>query len=230
MARRADSPLPTIDDILEPEFGAPAATPALSASDFKVNVIAPDPVAAAKVPPSSVLLLDIYPTGSCSTGLPMCAVTKLNEQVIKRDPTDSGFNLPTPLAVVVPPHKTVRVKLGVTATVRRAITYQTPSGEWKVDEDSALRLPFWMPPRSSISKTPLILHNHIGVIDAGYNGELQAALHNTSDEPYAVQQLHQLVQIVSGDLTPFYKIAIHSHTEKPAATRRGSGGFGSTGQ
>lgn len=212
----SSSSLLTIDDILEPEF--------------KVNVIAPNPAAAARVPPSSVLLLDIYPIGSCSAGLPMCAVTKLNKQVTGRDPTDSGFDLPTPLAAMVPPHKTVRVKLGVTATVRRAITYRAPDGEWKTDERSAVRLPFWMPPRSSISKTPLILHNHIGVIDAGYNGELQAALYNTSDEPYEVQQLQRLVQIVSGDLTPFYKVTIHSHKEKPAATRRGSGGFGSTGQ
>ena len=219
---------PTFSDIMEPDFGAPA--PAFSASDYKVNVIAPDPVASAKVPPSSVLLLDIYPTGSCKVGLPMCVATKLNEQVSERDPADSGFDLPTPMAVTIPPHETVRVKLGVTATVRRAITYQAPDGEWKVDERSARRLPFWMPPRSSISKTPLILHNCIGVIDVGYNGELQAALHNTSDEPYEVKQLQRLVQIVSGDLTPFYKVTIHSHTERPEATRRGSGGFGSTGQ
>jgi len=184
----------------------------------------------ANKPPSQVLLLDIYPTGSCSTGLPICVMNKLQEQVALRDPADSGFDLPCPTGIVVPPHKTVWVKLGVTATVRRAITYQAPDGTWKMDERSARRLPFWMPPRSSISKTPLILHNCIGVIDVGYNGELQAALHNTSDEPYEVQQLQRLVQLVSGDLTPFYKITIHSHTEKPEATRRGSGGFGSTGQ
>lgn len=182
------------------------------------------------VPPTEVLLLDIYPTGSCKAGLPMCVATNLNEQVAGRDPADSGFDLPTPMEVTIPPHKTVLVKLGVTATVRSAITYQTPSGTWMADTVSAKRLSFWMPPRSSISKTPLILHNHIGVIDTGYNGELQAALHNTSDEPYKVHQLQRLVQIVSGDLTPFYKITIHSHTEKPEATRRGTGGFGSTGQ
>jgi len=228
MSLRADSPLPTIDDIMETDFGAPA--PAFSVSDYKVNVIAPDPVASAKVPPSSVLLLDIYPTGSCRAGLPMCVVTNLKEHVSERDRADSGFDLPMPMAVTIPPHETVLVKLGVTATVRRVITYQAPDGEWKMEEQSARRLPFWMAPRSSISKTPLILHNNIGVIDAGYNGEIQAALHNTSDEPYEVKQLQRLVQIVSGDLTPFYKVTIHYHTEKQKATRRGSGGFGSTGQ
>lgn len=209
---------------------ASSSVPALSASDIRVNVISPDPVASAEVLPSSVLLLDIYPTGSCGAGLPMCASTQLKEQVEGRDPADSGFDLPAPVAAVVPSHQTVWIKLGVTATVRRGITYRAPDGKWKVDERSAQRLPFWMPPRSSISKMPLILHNCIGVIDAGYNGELQAAVHNTSDEPYEVKQLQRLVQIVAGDLTPFYKVTIHSHTEKPAATRRGTGGFGSTGQ
>lgn len=211
-----------------------AVASALSTSNIKVSVIAPKSGGSGHLledpPPSQVLLLNIYPTGSCSIGLPMCAVTQLVKQVTERDPDDSGFDLPTPHAVTIPPHTTMRINLGVAATVRNAITYQGPNGEVKVDERSALRVPFWMPPGSSISKTPLILHNSIGVIDAGYNGELQAALYNTSDEPYEVKQLHRLVQIVSGDLTPFYQITIHSHTEKPDATRRGSGGFGSTGK
>ena len=46
------------------------------------------------------------------------------------------------MAVTIPPHETVRVKLGVTATVRRAITYQAPDGEWKVDEALAKELFF----------------------------------------------------------------------------------------
>jgi dUTP pyrophosphatase len=180
---------------------------------------------------SPALFLDIYPTGSKGLGLPMCVVSKLRAQAEGRDPADSGFDLPTPMHVVIPPHKTVRVRLGIRATVRSAITYlNAATGRWEGLISAARRVPYWLAPRSSISKTPLILANSMGVVDAGYNGELQAALHNTSDEEYEVRQLDRLIQIVSGDLTPFYKVTIRGHTERPEATARGEGGFGSTGK
>ena len=57
-----------------------------------IHVIEPDPKVMANKPPSQVLLHDIYPTGSCSTGLPICVMNKLQEQVALRDPADSGFD------------------------------------------------------------------------------------------------------------------------------------------
>lgn len=205
-----------------------AASDPADLSKVEVNVIEPEGPAP---PPSSVLILDLYPTGSSGMGLPVRVMKRLQELIDKRDPSDSGFDIPCPDGVVVPPHQTVRVKLGVRATVRSAIMYQKPgTGEWVADDNSAMRKPFWMPPRSSLSKTPLILHNSIGVIDAGYNGELQAAVHNTSDKPCAIEALTRLVQVVSGDLTPFYEVRLHGPKDRPAETRRGEGGFGSTGK
>ena len=81
-------------------------------------------------------------------------------------------------------------------------------------------------PRSSIPKTPLRLSNSIGLIDAGYRGELQAPLDNISDENYLVKAGTRLFQIVNPDLSTFSSINI---VDKLSETDRGEGGFGSTG-
>jgi dUTP pyrophosphatase len=181
--------------------------------------------------PSPALFLDLYPTGSDGQGLPICVMSKLIEHVSGRDPTDSGVDLPTPATQVIPPHTTVRIKLGIRATSRSAITYlNRVTGKWEGLMLSAHREPFWLVPRSSLSKTPLILANSIGVIDAGYNGELMAAFHNTSDKPYEVKQFDRLVQTVSGNLTPFYQIKVRGPQERPDKTMRGDGAYGSTGK
>ncbi len=46
--------------------------------------------------------------------------------------------------------------------------------------------PYLLMPRSSIAKTPLRLCNSIGLIDAGYRGEIMAAVDNIKLEPYTV--------------------------------------------
>jgi dUTP pyrophosphatase len=86
--------------------------------------------------------------------------------------------------------------------------------------------PFFLIPRSSIAKTPLILCNSIGVIDAGYRGELAAVVRNLSSEPYVVRRGERLFQICSPDLTPFERVVV----ETLSASQRGYGSFGSTGK
>jgi dUTP pyrophosphatase len=79
-------------------------------------------------------------------------------------------------------------------------------------------------PRSSISKTPLRLANSIGLIDAGYRGEILAAVDNIRGEDYTVKAGDRLVQAVAfngGSIS--IKIV-----ESLDATSRGEGGFGST--
>jgi dUTP pyrophosphatase len=202
----------------------------LTGMDVPGTVVERTTVPVTPAAPSPALFLDLYPNGN-GFGLPMCVTAKIVDLVCTRDPADSGVDLPTPAAVTVPPHTTVRIKLGVRATVRSAITYlNAVTGTREGLMVAARRKPYWLAPRSSLSKTPLILANSIGVIDAGYNGELQAAMHNTSDKPYEVKQLDRLVQIVSGDLTPFYRITVRGQTERPDKTTRGDGGYGSTGK
>jgi len=84
---------------------------------------------------------------------------------------------------------------------------------------------WWLFPRSSISKTPLRLCNSTGLIDAGYRGEVMAAVMNTKTEPYTVKPGDRLVQAVAFDGAP----VSFTQVESLDATSRGEGGFGSTG-
>jgi dUTP pyrophosphatase len=86
---------------------------------------------------------------------------------------------------------------------------------------------YWMPPRSSISKTGLILLNSIGVIDKTYRGELMAFVQNISTAPVTVKKGDRLVQIVAPDMGHIKEIKI---VEELDETQRGEGGFGSTGK
>ena len=62
--------------------------------------------------------------------------------------------------------------------------------------------PYLLMPRSSISKTPLRLCNAIGLIDAGYRGEIMAAVDNIKQKSYEVEKGQRLFQLVSVDGGP----------------------------
>ena len=85
---------------------------------------------------------------------------------------------------------------------------------------------YYLFPRSSISKTPLRMANSIGIIDAGYRGEIMAAVDNTGDKDYMIVPGQRLFQIVHPTLYPFSVGVVDELTE----TDRGDGGFGSTGK
>ncbi len=82
---------------------------------------------------------------------------------------------------------------------------------------------YYVAPRSSISKTTFQMANSLGIIDAGYRGEILAKIRNMSFETEVLQK-GSLCQIVSADLKPI-KIKI---VEKLSDTSRGANGFGST--
>ena len=85
---------------------------------------------------------------------------------------------------------------------------------------------FYMYPRSSISKTPLRMSNSVGIIDAGYRGNLIVALDNLSDDDFEVRAGTRLFQICGPTLEPVsYQLC-----DELSETSRGAGGFGSTGQ
>ena len=91
---------------------------------------------------------------------------------------------------------------------------------------------FCMYPRSSMSKTPLMLANHTGIIDSGYRGNLIGAFRwlpigdNTS---YTVTKDTRLVQVCHPTLCPVFVKVVPDVTEFEVPTYRGVGGFGSTG-
>lgn len=86
--------------------------------------------------------------------------------------------------------------------------------------------PYLLLPRSSISKTPLRLSNSIGLIDAGYRGEIIAAVDNIREEDYTVSPVDRLFQLVAMDGSPIHFDLVDELSD----TSRGSGGFGSTGR
>ncbi|MBT3589337.1 MAG: dUTP diphosphatase [Candidatus Marinimicrobia bacterium] len=85
--------------------------------------------------------------------------------------------------------------------------------------------PYLLMPRSSISKTPLRLSNSIGLIDAGYRGEIMAAVDNIKSESITVSPGQRLFQLVAMDGSPIH----FQLSNELSDTSRGKGGFGSTG-
>jgi len=89
--------------------------------------------------------------------------------------------------------------------------------------------PYFLFPRSSISKTPLMLANHTGIIDAGYRGFLKSAIRplTDGDAGYTIEKHTRLFQICHPSLCPLYVVMVAEEQLTP--TDRGEGGFGSTG-
>lgn len=85
---------------------------------------------------------------------------------------------------------------------------------------------FYVYPRSSMSKTPLMLANHVGIIDSGYRGDLIAAL-RSFEGGYTIPEQTRLLQICHPSLCPVFVVLVPE--SELSVTVRGSGGFGSTG-
>lgn len=95
--------------------------------------------------------------------------------------------------------------------------------EGKIDDTF---VPYFLYPRSSISKTPLRMSNSVGIIDAGYRGNIMVAIDNMSDEDYQIQRGQRLFQIC-----PWSDFKINLEiVDILSESDRGNGGFGSTGQ
>jgi dUTP pyrophosphatase len=91
---------------------------------------------------------------------------------------------------------------------------------------------YWLMPRSSISKTPFVCANSMGLIDAGYRGQLMGAVRMVQDAGlYTVSTGTRIFQLVAGSAKPWARIIIVGlPADMPrAVTARGTGGFGSTG-
>jgi dUTP pyrophosphatase len=133
---------------------------------------------------------------------------------------DSGLDLFTP--------KDIEIKCGETKLIDFEIKC-----EMKTDEKN---VSYYLYPRSSIHKTPLIMANSVGIIDAGYRGKLMAPIKyvpNSDDllqlptiNTYKIEAGTRLFQICSPNLEPFNYELI----DELSLTERGESGFGSTGK
>lgn len=82
-------------------------------------------------------------------------------------------------------------------------------------------------PRSGLGhKHGIVLGNLVGLIDADYQGPLMVSAWNRGKEPFTLNPMERLAQLV---IVPVTQVQLNV-VEEFNATERGSGGFGSTGR
>ena len=124
-----------------------------------------------------------------------------------KKPGDAGFDLHALRRVEIP--------AGQAAIVPTGLAFAIPEGfEMQVRMRSGAAL-----------KTPLIVANAPGTIDAGYRGEVGIIVRNLGSEPYYVEQGERIAQ---GVVAPVCHADFALVDELPAS-ERGTGGYGSTG-
>jgi dUTP pyrophosphatase len=133
---------------------------------------------------------------------------------------DSGFDLYAPYSIMYD-----------TGSDRQIILNHEVQA--RVVDDFGVSYPYYLYPRSSISKTNFRLANSVGIIDSGYRGSLIAKFDvvqtHVYEFPNMIQQGQRYTQICANDLVPFKKIVIVNKDTLGMNTQRGTGGFGSTG-
>jgi dUTP pyrophosphatase len=131
---------------------------------------------------------------------------------------NSGFDLLVPDELICPganSGKVTMAKLKIQAEMLSVGNLKFPSA-------------YFLMPRSSIAKTPLMQANHVGLIDSGYRGEIMGALRNLSADDYKIEQYTRLFQLCHPATLPIH-VEIVDNLDDLSSTERGSGGFGSTG-
>ena len=82
-------------------------------------------------------------------------------------------------------------------------------------------------PRSGLGhKHGIVLGNLVGLIDSDYQGELKVSAWNRSQTAFTIEPLERIAQLV---IVPVVQAAFRV-VDEFAASERGDGGFGSTGQ
>lgn len=110
--------------------------------------------------------------------------------------------------VIITPHSTVKIGTG--------ISLELPEGYFGA-----------IFARSGLAtKNSLRPANCTGVVDSDYRGEYIVALHNDSDIPQTINPMERIAQLV---VIPFLSVEFEE-TDELSDTKRGNGGFGSTGK
>ena len=142
-----------------------------------------------------------------------------NKNAVESEYPDSGFDLFCPEEKLISTIESTFVSMKIKCEMR---LFDKETKLWKPTG-------YYLYPRSSISKTPLMLANQTGIIDSGYRGSIIGAFRNISGGPisYKIEKNTRLLQICAPDLRPIIvQIVDEEFFEK---TKRGDGGFGSTG-
>jgi dUTP pyrophosphatase len=126
---------------------------------------------------------------------------------------DAGFDLYVPEPVVIPSPCLIKINF----QIQCAAQIMTHQGK-------QFNTGFYLYPRSSLSNTKLRLANSVGIVDAGYRGNLIGAFDPISD--CIIDKNVRLVQICAPGLVP---ILVEIVSDLGEETARGTGGFGSSG-
>ncbi len=109
----------------------------------------------------------------------------------------------------------VSVAPGERASLATGLVLEIPPG-WEVQ----------VRPRSGLAwKKGLTVVNAPGTIDADYRGEVRILVVNLGSDPVTVERGERIAQLVLAPVTQ----ATYREVERLSETRRGAGGFGSTG-
>lgn len=140
------------------------------------------------------------------------------------DHYDSSFELPfyategaagADVRASLPEKKSMTIKPGERVLVPTGLSMEIPFG-YEVQ----------VRPRSGLSlKSPLMIVNAPGTIDCDYRGEVCIIVGNFGKEDYVVEHGLRIAQLV---IAPVIQ-AKYSITTTLGDTKRGAGGFGSTG-
>jgi len=141
-----------------------------------------------------------------------------NKNIMHNEFYDSGFDIMLPDDVTFEDDRSTFVDFGIKAEMLYC----------NLPYDLVLNSPFLLHPRSSISKTPLMLANHTGIIDSGYRGSIIGAFRNLDTQTaYKLEKDSRLLQICHPSLCPIFVVFVDE--DALTTTERQSGGFGSTG-
>jgi dUTP pyrophosphatase len=171
----------------------------------------------------AILKLAVNPNNDHLKNIYQQKVDTHNQKIVNTFYPDSGFDL------FVPDNTSFDEDV-----ITKFIDFQVKAEMVYCDitKNNPFTCAFTIHPRSSISKTPLMLANHTGIIDSGYRGSLIGAfrwLRHSDDDSrqYIVEQNTRLVQICHPTLCPIYVVLVNE--DELSNTERGAGGFGSTG-
>ena len=125
--------------------------------------------------------------------------------------TAAGFDLVAAVADKAP----IVIKRGARALIPTGLILELPAGtEGQVRPRSGLAL-----------KHGITVLNSPGTIDSDYRGEVQVILINLGDAPFRVTRGERIAQFIVAPVTRA-KLKVRA---KVSETKRGAGGFGSTG-
>lgn len=113
------------------------------------------------------------------------------------------------------PEKSVKIEPHSTLLINTGVAMEIPTGYFGA-----------IFARSGLAtKKGLRPGNCVGVVDADYRNEIKVALHNDTDEPQNVSDGERVAQLV---IMPFLPVQFNE-VDELNVTKRGMGGFGSTG-